>query len=379
MNRKTLFLILKKISEVSLVLQIVLMVVERTIYPPQDLVNIIRILLITGFILAALALPWVKNTSSLLKILSLMGIILYFIGLLFSDFYILIAIAILIGVLMILLSDSFEGTKDGNNKKEPFPLPEPAERSGNAKTLIKYFTSTMLTLLNPFQLVQMIYQIIGMIRLSKVEDFQQKGKYTLPFTDEWLILNGGIERKDSHSWDVINQRYAYDFVVADSKNKRHVNNGDNLKDYHCYGKSILSPADGKVIKIKDGIRDYPKPGTMTLDFLAKDFRGNFVMIEHEDKEYCFMAHFIPGSFEVKEGDLVKRGQIIGKCGNSGHSTEPHLHFHFQDHPNFYFGRGIPIKFSNLKINGEDKIDAYVKKEDRVAPVNHDMFIYHTRM
>ncbi len=90
------------------------------------------------------------------------------------------------------------------------------------------------------------------------------------------------------------------------------------------------------------------------------------MIKHNDQEYSFLAHFIPGSIKVKEGDTVKRGQVIGKCGNSGHSTEPHLHFHFQDHPNFYLGRGIPIKFKDLKINGEAKSESYIKKEERVA-------------
>ncbi|AKL95742.1 peptidase M23B [Clostridium aceticum] len=369
MNRESIFSILKNIAEASAILQIVLIVIERTINPPQDLVNITRILLITGFIFASLTLPWAKNASILFKLLGLIGIVLYILGLFLPKYFFLLAIAILIGVFMILISNSFENTQDVNSKKDSFLLPGPAERAGKIKTIIKYSSSSILSLFNPFQLFQMLYQVIGMIRLSERKDFQQKGKYTLPFTGEWIIVSGGIEKKDSHSWDVINQRYAYDFVIADWENKRHINNGDNLKDYYCYGKNILSPGDGKVIKVRDGIRDYPRPGTMTLDFLARDFRGNFVIIEHENKEYCFMAHFIPSSFEVKEGDFVKRGQIIGKCGNSGHSTEPHLHFHFQDHPNFYLGRGIPIKFSNLKINGEEKIDSYIKKGDSVASLH----------
>ncbi len=262
-------------------------------------------------------------------------------------------VAILLGVFILFISDSLDNIKEEKNKNEAFPF--------------KYYLSMILTYLNPFQLLQMNWHMIQNMRLSELENFQQQGKYTLPFAEEWLVVNGGIEKEDSHSWEVINQRYAYDFVVVDSENKSYKNNGDKLKDYYCYEKNVLSPGDGEVIKVKDGIRDYPHPGTMMIDFLAKDFRGNFVMIKHNKQEYSFMAHFIPGSFKVEEGDLVKRGEVIGKCGNSGHSTEPHLHLHFQDHPNFYLGRGIPIKFNNLKIDGEDKIESYIKKEERVAP------------
>ena len=386
MKRESIFATLKKISNAALVLLVILIVIERIIYPLEDLANIIRILLITVFIFTALPLPWVKGANYLFKTLSLIGITIYILGLLLPNFNFLAAVAILLGVFMLLFSDSWGYVKDENNQNEdeekgasedenddednePFPQPEPAARAGKTKTLAKYYISTILMLLNPFQLWQMVCHTLGNISLSELAEFKQKGTYTLPFAEEWLVVNGGIEQEDSHSWDIINQRYAYDFVVADSQNRRHKNNGDNLQDYYCYGKNILSPGDGKVIKIKDGVRDYPHPGTMALDFLAKDFRGNFVIIKHEEKEYSFMAHFIPGSFKVKEGEFVTRGQVIGKCGNSGHSTEPHLHFHIQDSPNFYRGRGIPVKFSNLKINGEAKNDSYITREDRVLPLH----------
>ncbi len=372
-NRKSIFAILKYISNATLVLLVILIAIESIIDTPPGLVNLIRLILITVFICTALPLPWVKDTNFLFKTLGLIGITIYFLGLLLPNFNFLAPVAILLGVFILLMNNSWESVKDENNKhededNEPFPQPKPAAKAGKTKTLFKFYISSILVLLNPFQLLQMILHTMGNMRLSELEEFQQKGTYTLPFAEEWLVVNGGIEQKDSHSWDVINQRYAYDFVVADSNNRRHKNNGDNLQDYFCYGKYILSPGNGKIIKIKDGIRDYPRPGTMALDFLAKDFRGNFLIIKHEDNEYSFMAHFIPGSFEVKEGDFVKRGQVIGKCGNSGHSTEPHLHFHIQDSSNFYRGRGIPVKFSNLKINDEEKKDSYIKREDRILPL-----------
>lgn len=384
MSRESLFSMLKKIAYGVLVLQLVIMVLDRMISLPQDGVDFIRLTLIPIFIFTSLALPWIKPASFWFKAIGLIGIALYLTGFFIPRYSNFVVIAIFVGVLMLLLSDYFGRSNDvnqtknrvinvseQNHKKEQdgpaYPLPGPSKRAGEMKTYAKYYASMILAFINPFQFVQMIIQTVGLISTSELKSFEQKGNYTLPFTKEWLIFNGGIDKKDSHSWDIINQRYAYDYVMADTHNNRHKNDGDKLNDYYCYGQNIVSPGDGQVIKVRDGIRDYPHPGTMMVDFLAQDFRGNFIIIKHEEKEYSVLAHFIPGSIEVKKGDIVKRGQLLGKCGNSGHSTEPHLHFHFQDHPNFYFGRGLPIKFSNLIVNGEYKKESYLKKGEKVEP------------
>lgn len=183
-------------------------------------------------------------------------------------------------------------------------------------------------------------------------DFKQKVDYCLPFTGEWIVFNGGIKKEHSHSWDMLNQRYAYDFVKTDS-NKSSLKNGcNNLSDYYCYGGSRVAPADGIVIDVKTNIRDAKNPGTMRIDFLARDIRGNYIVIKHAEKEYSFMAHFIPNSITVKKGDHVKKHQFIGKCGNSGHSTEPHLHFHLQEFviisPTFVVNNPVPIDIKGQK-------------------------------
>ncbi|KAB3525741.1 M23 family metallopeptidase [Alkaliphilus serpentinus] len=368
MSRQYLDSVLTKTLHISGYLIALLIAVEKLFSPSEDLVHVIRFVLLTGFIFSSFALPLVRPSSSWLKALGLIGMFLYIIGIIFPTMSILLGIAIIIGVIMVFINLLFNGTKEESNDHEHYQMPGPSKRSGMITTSIKYYTSMILSLFNPFQFVQMIKQIISQKNTSELIDFQQKGKYTLPFTDEWFIANGGIDKKDSHSWEIVNQRYAYDFIIANSNGCSHANDGDTLKDYYCYGQNILSPGDGEVIEVRDHIRDYPKPGTMMVDFLAKDFRGNFVVIKHQENEYSFMAHFIPGTFEVNKGDFVKRGQVIGKCGNSGHSTEPHLHFHFQDHPNFYQGKGLPIKFSNVIINGEYKEEGYIKKGERVTPI-----------
>jgi len=193
------------------------------------------------------------------------------------------------------------------------------------------------------------------------ESWNQKVTYRLPFAGEWLVANGGITEEASHSWELLNQRFAYDFVVADSSGRRHRGTGDKLEDYYCYGKPVLAPAEGVVVAVKDRVRDAPRPGDLWLDCWSRDFRGNHVVIRHAEREYSLMAHFIPGSLKVRRGERVARGQEIARCGNSGHSTEPHLHFQLQDTRQFYNAVGCPVKFSDLVVEGEEKEEIFLEK------------------
>lgn len=52
--------------------------------------------------------------------------------------------------------------------------------------------------------------------------------------------------------------------------------------------------------------------------------GNYIQIEHKDGLSSFYAHL--NMIEVKKGDVVKKGEEIGKSGNTGIGTGPHLHF-----------------------------------------------------
>jgi murein DD-endopeptidase MepM/ murein hydrolase activator NlpD len=159
-------------------------------------------------------------------------------------------------------------------------------------------------------------------------------------------LNGGITRQSSHSWDLLSQRYAYDFVVEGDDGRTYRGDGRRLEDYHAYGRPVLAPDDGVVVQLVDGIRDYHRPGHGWVDWRARDIRGNFVVIQHGEHVYSLIAHVQPGSFEVRRGDRVTRGCVIGRCGNSGNSTEPHIHFQLQDRRSFFLSIGIPIQFSN---------------------------------
>ncbi len=256
--------------------------------------------------------------------------------------------------------------REQNSKKQPnkhpshsWPTPGIQGKLGTVLKTVIFVHSNFLSLLNPFLFAQQLRLTFGMIGVSyrikgheeDIRNYQVKAHYRLPFNGEWLIYHGGDTPETSHSWNVLNQRYAYDFVIADNTCKRHKDDGFHLRDYKCYDKKILSAADGEVIKVVDGIKDSPFVGWFFINAMSRQAAGNHVIIKHEEGEYGFYAHLIKGSIPLKVGDKVKTGQFIGKCGFSGSTTEPHLHFHLQDTPSFYRSVGLPLKFKNVMING----------------------------
>ncbi|MEM7116816.1 MAG: peptidoglycan DD-metalloendopeptidase family protein [Chloroflexota bacterium] len=255
---------------------------------------------------------------------------------------------------------------------EELPTSGPIGRFGQTGLIFSFTVTGLFSLLNPFQLTQMILQMIGNLWLqirggqNKQDELPaNKVKYRLPFSGEWYIYNGGVTQEKSHSWGVLTQRFAYDFVQVDAQMRRHSGNGTDLNDYFCFGEEIVAAADGTVVKVVDRVRSAPFVGYGIVDFLATSFIGNHVIIKHAEGEFGLYAHLIKGTIPVQVGDEVKQGQAIGQCGHSGHSSEPHLHFHLQDRRNFYFAMGLPIAFNHLLVNREEVETRYVEAGDVV--------------
>jgi murein DD-endopeptidase MepM/ murein hydrolase activator NlpD len=107
---------------------------------------------------------------------------------------------------------------------------------------------------------------------------------------------------------------------------------------------LLAPADGVVTEVIFGVRDNV-PGSMNpLSAL-----GNAVFIQHGKHEVSVLAHLKQGSTRVKAGDKVKKGQVLGLCGNSGNSSEPHLHYHLQNTPIIQDATGIKCYFEGVTV------------------------------
>ncbi|KZN24023.1 peptidase M23 [Haladaptatus sp. R4] len=265
--------------------------------------------------------------------------------------------------------------------------------------------SVLFMQLNPFVQGKSLLQLGGHIlilarhrgRLPNPERFEQSTSFHLPFADPsdydaadgaalpdscddtWTVANGSPNRENSHSWGVLTQRYAYDFVITDGDGNTHTGDGSRPEEYYCFGEPIYASADGVVVETHDGHRDHGRVDGW-FDVFQRDIRGNWVTIEHADGEYSVSAHLRCGSVEVAPGDRVERGQQIGRCGHSGNSTEPHLHFHVQDRPNFYLGMGLPIRFDGVvardgrKTDERDDFDEtptrqYITAGQRVIPAD----------
>lgn len=255
-----------------------------------------------------------------------------------------------------------------------WPMPAPIARLGKFAPVLTYYPSMLFSILNPFLLYQQIKQLVGQGIINgrmkhsqeQFSNFQSTTQYRLPFNNEWLIYHGGHTPATSHSWDVLTQRYAYDFVMADEKFSRHKSKGNQVTDYYCYGQEIVSAADGEVVKVVDGLSDGFAVGYFVVDFLAREMAGNYIIIKHAEGEYGFYAHLLRNSIVPKVGDKVSQGQLLGVCGFSGNGTEPHLHFHLQDGESFYRSMGLPIKFDDVSINDEPvKDNCIIERGTRV--------------
>ncbi len=143
----------------------------------------------------------------------------------------------------------------------------------------------------------------------------------LPFIGEWTVNqahDGEYTHKDFF-------RFAWDFIIKDtSSDKEFSGDGYVVTDYFCYDKPIVAPALGTVVALVNTVEDNEIATTNTLQNW-----GNTVVIKHEDYLFSKMSHLKKGSVEVNIGDVVQEGQPIGRCGNSGRSPYPHLHFQLQ--------------------------------------------------
>ena len=167
---------------------------------------------------------------------------------------------------------------------------------------------------------------------------------SLPFWGEWSVMQAQDgEYTHKNDW-----KHAWDFIIIDKNKKQYKNDGNVVEDYFCYGKSIIAPADGIVSDIFDGIDDNKIGEINTI----KNW-GNSIVIKHTNLLYSQISHIKKDSFKVKNGDFVKKGDVLAVVGNSGHSPYPHMHFQLQATP--YVGsKTLDYPLFNYIVKNDDK-------------------------
>lgn len=179
---------------------------------------------------------------------------------------------------------------------------------------------------------------------SSYDDKPSSVRFRLPFDGPITVAWGGATPDVNYHVMAPDQRWAYDLVVT-KDGKTFKGAGQACKDYYCYGLPVLAPADGTVYMVSDGDPDMPI-GVMGG---GKDAGGNEIVMEVGPNQFLFLCHLQAGSITVKPGDRVATGHVLGHIGNSGNTSEPHLHIHLQHGPEPYFAEGIPLYFHNYRV------------------------------
>lgn len=177
-------------------------------------------------------------------------------------------------------------------------------------------------------------------------EYQTKAHLRLPFDGDWFVFWGGRSVEENYHAAAQDQRFAYDFVII-QEGVSHRGDGTREADYFCWGQPVLSPGRGKVVSVERLLADNP-PGVMD----AANPAGNHVILDLGNEEYALLAHLKANSIIVEQGDELEPAQKIGECGNSGNTSEPHLHFHLQDQPDFGEGFGLPVHFYDYTVDGK---------------------------
>ena len=176
-------------------------------------------------------------------------------------------------------------------------------------------------------------------------DYEAVTPLRLPFNGEWFVVWGGRTASTNHHAGHVDQRFAIDFVLLDGERTFE---GDGLlnEDYHCFGEPVLAPAEGSVVVAVDGIDDNAIGETN-----AAAPAGNHMVIDHGNGEFSLLAHFMKDSVLVQQGSDVAPGQTLARCGNSGNSSEPHVHYHLQNGPMPFQAEGLPAFFQDYTADG----------------------------
>ncbi|SNS74661.1 Peptidase family M23 [Streptosporangium subroseum] len=191
---------------------------------------------------------------------------------------------------------------------------------------------------------------------------------SLPFEGLWLARNSPARRVPSHGTDLLGERYAIDFIgvdhrhrTADRRDWRTFLATEPAERFFAYGRPILAPADGVVVGVHDGEIDHVgRRSQLTLVPYALGqvarlrqgiaaIAGNYLIIALRDGgAFVALVHLRAGSVRVALGEEVTTGQPIAECGNSGNSTQPHVHVQVMDSPDLSVAQGIPMAFRRFR-------------------------------
>ncbi len=191
-----------------------------------------------------------------------------------------------------------------------------------------------------------------------IVQYSNKNHYRFPLNGDFLLIGNvyDVWGHRSKPWE----EFGLDAVALGPNQRVYNKTITRNRDHYVFGREVIAPADGTVVKVYDGLEDNPVPCDRAkidehIAKVGKSFplfqrlSGNQVVIEHPNGEFSHLVHLKTHSILVKVGDAVRQGQTIGKVGNSGDgSNGPHLHYHLSNGPDALKARSLPVKFDNVE-------------------------------
>jgi hypothetical protein len=188
-----------------------------------------------------------------------------------------------------------------------------------------------------------------------------------PVTGRWLSVNSPATRVPSHGVHSLGQTFAIDLVYEPKQGARPAfGKGRSFRpsqDFPGFGQPLFAPAAGRVVAVRDSARDHRSRSSwpaiiyMMLEAMIRELAGprhvlgNHIVLDLGEEAFAAFAHLQHRSATVCVGQQVQAGQLLGRCGNTGNSSEPHLHFQLMDHPRVVLAAGLPFAFTDISING----------------------------
>jgi hypothetical protein len=182
-----------------------------------------------------------------------------------------------------------------------------------------------------------------------------------PVRGRWRAVNSPADRVPSHGIHAYGQTYAIDLVYEPAGRPTGGVTGGRLAcpptAFPGFGQPVYAVAPGRVVRVRQGQRDHwsrtSAPALLYLIvesmvrelFGAGRVVGNHVVVDHGGGRYALYAHLQRGSVGVRAGQHVQAGEQIARCGNSGNSSEPHVHFQIMDRSRPTFAAGLPFRFT----------------------------------
>ncbi|MGY1839988.1 MULTISPECIES: M23 family metallopeptidase [unclassified Modestobacter] len=190
----------------------------------------------------------------------------------------------------------------------------------------------------------------------------------LPFHGTWRAVNSPARRVPSHGSHLFATTYAIDFVAvageqtARTRDWRTALATEPPERFVAFGRPVLSPTAGRVVTVHDGEPDHAarRSAPARVSYALTQARrarggagalaGNHVVIVLADGGgFVVLAHLRRGSIRVAAGQPVAAGDQLAECGNSGNSTQPHVHLQVMDDADPFRARGLPMAFRDLRV------------------------------